>query len=74
MVEGWVRLFNEAHTYVHDELSGCLFLVNDNMMYAAEEKLDNNRQIIMSHISRYIMSFVHEIVSEKLKNQKLCAC
>ena len=77
MVRRWVRLFNEGRQNVHDDpRSGRLSVVNEDFVHAVKEKIRENRFTIMSlslHFPQISQSLLHEIVSDKLKFQKLCA-
>ena len=44
VVRRWVRLFNEGHKNVHDDLrSGRLSVVNEDLVRAVEGKIRENR-------------------------------
>jgi len=44
LVQRWVRLFNEGHKNVYDDLwSGRLSVVNEDLVRAFEEKIRDNR-------------------------------
>jgi len=78
MVQRWVRLFNEGCENVHDDpRSGRPSVVNEDLVRTVEEKIRENRRFtIMSlslHFPQISQSLLHEIVSDKLKFQKLCA-
>ena len=78
MVWRWVWLFNEGRGNVHDDpRSGWPSVVNEDLVHAIEEKIRENRWFtIMSfslHFPQISWSLLHEIVSDKLKFQKLCA-
>ena len=79
MVRGWVQLFNEGRENVHDDRrSGRPSVVNEDLVRAVEEKIgENKRFAIMSlslHFPQISQSILHEIVSNKLKFRKVCAC
>jgi len=74
----WVRLFNEGHKNVHDDLwSGRFSVVNEDLVHVFEEKIRENRRFTITSLSLYFpeisLSLLHKIVSDKLKFQKLCA-
>jgi len=52
-------------------------VVNENLVCAVEEKIRENRQFTITSLSLHFpqisLSLLHEIVSDKLKFQKLCA-
>jgi hypothetical protein len=78
MVRRWVRHFNERRKNVHDDLqSGQPFLVNDDLVHAVEEKIQENGRFTSSSLSLHFpqisRSLFHEIVSDKLCFQKLCS-
>ena len=54
-----------------------LIVVNENLVCAVEEKIRENRQFTITSLSLHFpqisLSLLHEIVSDKLKFQKLCA-
>jgi hypothetical protein len=74
-----VRHFNEGHENVHDDRqSGRPSVVNQDLVRAVEEKIQENRQFTISSLSLHFpqisWSLLHEIVSDKLCFQKLCSC
>jgi len=78
LVQRWVRLFNEGHKNVCDDLwNGRLSVVNEDLVRAFEEKIrDNRRYTITSHSLHFPQiswSLLHQIVSGKVKFRKLCA-
>nr|XP_015920477.2 histone-lysine N-methyltransferase SETMAR-like [Parasteatoda tepidariorum] len=78
MVGKWVRQFNEGRDQVHDEeRCGRPSLVTDELLYAVEEKLKQNRKFTIStfvtEFPQMSRSLIHEIVTEKLKFRKLCS-
>jgi len=79
MVWRWVRLFNEGHENVHDDLrSGRPSVVNGHLVHAVEEKIREKRRFTTTSLSLHFpqisQSILHEIVSNKLKFRKVCAC
>jgi transposase len=78
VVHRWVRLFNEGHENVHDDQrSGQPSVVNEDMVRAVEGKIRENRRYTITSLSLHFpqisWSLLHEIVSDELKFQKLCA-
>jgi len=78
MVRSWVRLFNEGCENVRDELwSGWPSAVNEDLVHAVET-IRENRRFTTTSLSLYFpqisWSLLHEIVCDKLKFRKLCAC
>jgi hypothetical protein len=76
IVRRWVRHFNEGRENVHDDTrSGRPYVVNEDLVRAVEEKFQENRQFTISSISLHFplisRSLLHEIVSDKLRFQKL---
>ena len=74
----WVRLFNEGHKNVHDDLwSGKLSVVNEDLVRAFEEKIRENRRFNITSLSLHFpqisVTLLHEIMCDKLKFSKLCA-
>jgi hypothetical protein len=74
-----VRHFNDGRENVHDDPpSGRLSVVNEDLMHAVEEKIQENRQFtiwsLSLHFPQISRSLLHEIVSDKLRFQKLCSC
>jgi hypothetical protein len=52
MVQRWVRHFNEARKNMHDDpWSSQLSGVNENLMCAVEEKIQENRRFTISSLS-----------------------
>jgi len=79
VVQRWGRLFNEVRENVHDgPRSGRPFVVNEDLVHAVEGKNRENRRFtILSlslHFPQISCSLLHEIVSNKLKFWRLCAC
>jgi len=79
MVWRWVRLFNEGCENVHDDpQSGRPSVVNEDLVRAVKEKIRENRRFTIMSLSlqfpQISRSLLHEIVSDKLKFWKLCAC
>jgi len=73
-----VRLFNEGHKNVHDDLwSGRLSVVNEDLVRAFEEKIRENRRFTITsgslHFPQISHSLLHEILPDKLKFRKSCA-
>jgi len=71
-----VQLFNEGRENVHDDLwSGRPSVVNEVLVHAVEEKIRENRRFTITslslHLPQILWSLLHEIVSDKLKFQKL---
>ena len=78
VVQRWVRLFNEGRENVHDDQrSGQPSVVNEDMVRAVEEKIRENRRYTITSLSLHFpqisWSLLHEIVSDELWFQKLCA-
>jgi hypothetical protein len=76
LVRRWVRHFNEESENVHDDpWSGQLSVVNEDLVCALEEKIQENGQFTISSLSLHFpqisWSFLHKIVSDKLRFQKL---
>jgi hypothetical protein len=74
----WVRHFNEGCENVHDDTwSSRLFVVNEDLVDAVEEKTQENRRFtILSlslHFPQILQSLLYEIVSDKLRFWKLCS-
>jgi hypothetical protein len=66
-----VRHFNEERENVHDDpWSGQPSVVNEDLVRAMEEKIQESRQFTISSLSLHFpqisWSLLHEIVSEKL--------
>jgi hypothetical protein len=79
MVRRWARHFNEGHNNVHDDpRSGQLSVVNEDLVHAVEEKIQENKRLTISSLSlqfpQISRSFLHKIVSDKLHFRKLCSC
>jgi len=75
----WVRLFNEGCENVHDDpWSSRPSVVNEDLVHAVEEKIRENRRFTITslslHFPQITRSLLREIVSDKLKFRKLCAC
>jgi transposase len=78
MVRRWVRHFNEGRENVHDDpRSGRKSVVNEELVRAVEEKIQENWRFTISsfslHFRKISRSLLHEIVSEKLRFRKLCS-
>jgi len=63
---------------LYDNLwSGRLSVVNEDLVRRFEEKIRENRRFTITSLSLHFpqisLSLLHEIVSDKLKFQKLCA-
>jgi len=55
MVRKWVRLFNERRENVHDEArSGRPFLVNDDLVRKANERVRDDRRFTISDLSLHV--------------------
>jgi hypothetical protein len=73
-VRRWARHFNEGRENVHDDpRRGRPSLLNEDLVRAVEEKIQENRQITISSLSLHFL-FLHEILSYKLCFRKLCSC
>jgi len=75
----WVQLFNEGRENVHDDpRSGQPSVVNEDLVHAVEKKIRENRRFTITSLSLHFpqisRSLFHEIVSDKPKFWKLCAC
>jgi hypothetical protein len=73
-----VRHFNEGRENVHDDpLSGRPSVVNEDLVRAMEEKIQENRRFTISshslHFPQISRSLLDEIVSDKLRFRKLCS-
>jgi transposase len=77
MVRRWVRHFNEGCGNVHDDpWSGQPFVVDEGLVRALEEKIQENRRFTISSLSLHfpqMSSLHHKIVPDKLRFQKLCS-
>ena len=52
MVRRWVRLFHEGRENVHDDSrSGRPSVVNEDLVYAVEEKIRENRRFTVTSLS-----------------------
>jgi hypothetical protein len=63
---------------VHDDpWSGRLSVVNEDLVRAVEEKIQENRRFTISSLSMHLpqisRSLLHKTVSDKLRFQKLCS-
>jgi hypothetical protein len=72
MVRRWVRHSNEGRENIHDDpRSGRPSVVNEDLMRAVEEKIQENRRFTISSLSLHFpqisRSLLHEIVSDKLR-------
>jgi hypothetical protein len=71
MVRRWVRHFIEGRENVHDDpRSGRQPVVNEDLVRAVEENIQENRQFTISSLCLYFpqisQSLLHEIMSHKL--------
>ena len=78
MLRRWVRLFNEGHKNIYDDLwSGQLSVVNGDLVRSFEVKFRDNRWFTITSLSLHFpqisWSLLHQIVSGKVKFRKLCA-
>ena len=78
LVRKLVRLFNEGHKNVCDDLwSGRLSVVNEDLVRALEGRIRENRRFTITSLSLHFpqisCSLLHQIVSGKVKFLKLCA-
>jgi hypothetical protein len=78
MVWRWVRHMNERYEIVHyDPRSGRPSVVNEDLVRAVKEKIQENRRFTISSLSLYFpqisLSFLHKIMSDKLRFRKLCS-
>jgi hypothetical protein len=78
MVRRWVRHFNEGHENTHDDpRSGRLSVVNEDLVRAAEEKIQENIRFTISSLTLLFPQisrlFLRKIVSDKLPFRKLCS-
>jgi transposase len=78
MVRRWVRHFNEGRENAHDDpRSSRLSMVNEDLMHAVEEKIQENRQFTISsfslHFPQLSQSLLNKIVYDKLRFRKLCS-
>jgi hypothetical protein len=76
MVRRWVRHFNEGRENGNnDPLSGRPYVVNEVLVLAVEEKIQENRRFTISSLSLHFpqisRSLLHEILSDKLCFWKL---
>jgi hypothetical protein len=72
-----VRHFTDGHHNVHDDLqSGRLSVINEDLVRAVKEKIQENRKFTILSLSlqfpQISQSLLHEIVSEKLHFWKSC--
>jgi transposase len=78
MVRRWVRHFNQGRENVHDDpWSGRPSVVNEDLVRAVEEKIQEKRRFTISslflHFPQISQSFLHETLSDKLRVRKLCS-
>jgi hypothetical protein len=78
MVRSCVTHFNEERENVHDDpRSGRPSVVNEDLVHAVEEKIQENRRFTIStfslHFPQISRSFPHGIVPDKLSFRKLCS-
>jgi len=71
-------VFNEGHKNVYDDLwSSRLSVVNEDLVHVFEEKIRDSRRFTITSLSLHFpqisCSFLHQIVSGKVKFLKLCA-
>jgi hypothetical protein len=74
-----MRHFNEGHENAHnDPRSSRPSVVNEDLVSAGEEKIQENRRFTISSLSLHYpqlsRSLLHEILTDKLCFQKLCSC
>jgi hypothetical protein len=79
MIWRWARHFIEGCANVHDDLqSSQPFVVNEDLVRAVEEKIQENRRFTTSSLSLHFLqisrSLLHGILSDKLHFQKLYSC
>jgi transposase len=70
VVRRWVRHFNEVHKNVHDDpQSSRQSVVNEDLVRAVEEKIQEKRQFAISslllHFPQISQSLLNKIVSDK---------
>jgi transposase len=78
VVSIWVRHFYERRENVHDDpWSGRPSVVNEDLVRKVEEKIQEKRRFTISslslHFTQISWSLLYEIVSDKLRFQKLCS-
>jgi transposase len=78
LVRRWVRYFTEGCKNVHDDpRSDGPSVVNEDLVRAVKEKIQEKRRFTISSLSlrfpQISRSFLHEIVSDKLRFRKLCS-
>jgi transposase len=78
VVRRWVRHCHERRENVHDDpRSGRPSVVNEDLVHAVDEKIQENRQFTISSLSLHFpqisWSLLHEILSDKLCFRKLCS-
>jgi hypothetical protein len=77
MVRRWARHFNEGRKNVHDDpWSDRPSVVNENLVRAVEEKIQENGRFTISSLSVYLPKIsrsLHEMASDKLRFRKLCS-
>jgi hypothetical protein len=76
MVRRWVRHFNEGRENVPDDSrSGRPPVINEDLVHAVEEKIQENRRFTISSLCLHFpqISLLDEIVSDKLRFRKLCS-
>jgi transposase len=79
MIRRWVGHFNEGRENGHDDpRSGRPSVVNEDLVRALEEKIQENRQFTISSLTLYFpqisRSLHRKMVSDKLRFRKLCSC
>jgi transposase len=77
MIRRWARHFNEGRENVHDDpRSGRPSVVNEGLVNAVKEKIQEKRRFTISSLSLHFpqisRSLLHEIVSDKFNYRKLC--
>jgi transposase len=78
IVRRWVRYFNEGGENTHDDpQSGQPSVINEDLVHAVEEKIQENRRFTTSSLSLHFpqisWSLPHEIVYDKLQFRKVCS-
>jgi transposase len=77
MVRRWMKHFKEGCENVHDDpRSGQPSMVNEDLVHAVEEKIQENRRFTILSLSLHfpqILWSLHEIVFDKVRFRKLCS-
>jgi transposase len=77
VVRSWVRHFNGRENVHDDPRSGRPSVVNEDLVRAVEDKIQENRGFTISsrslHSPQISRSLLHVIVSDKHRFQKLCS-